>query len=30
VIRFQGEAVDDDTSEIGCSGQCGIDCEERT
>ena len=30
VIRFQGEAVDDDTLENGCSGQCGIDCEERT
>jgi len=30
VIRFQGEAIDDDTSENGCSGQCGIDCEERT
>ena len=30
VIRFQGEAIDDDTSESGCSGQCGIDCEERT
>lgn len=30
VVRFQGEAIDDDTSENGCSGQCGIDCEERT
>ena len=30
VIRFQGEAIDDDTSENSCSGQCGIDCEERT
>jgi hypothetical protein len=30
VIRFQGEAVDYDISENGCSGQCGIDCEERT
>ena len=30
VVRFQGEAIDDGTSENGCSGQCGIDCEERT
>ena len=30
VIRFQGEAIDDGAPEIGCSGQCGIDCEERT
>lgn len=30
VIRFQGEAVDDGAPENGCSGQCGIDCEERT
>ncbi len=30
VIRFQGEPIDDDTLENGCSGQCGIDCEERT
>jgi hypothetical protein len=30
VVRFQGEPIDDDTSENGCSGQCGIDCEERT
>lgn len=29
VVRFQGEAIDD-SSENGCSGQCGIDCEERT
>lgn len=29
VVRFQGEAIDDGTSEIGCSGQCGIDCVER-
>ena len=28
--RTQEEAIDDDTSENGCSGQCGIDCEERT
>lgn len=30
VVRFQGEPIDDGTSENGCSGQCGIDCEERT
>ena len=30
VVRFQGEAVDDGAPENGCSGQCGIDCEERT
>ena len=30
VIRFQGEPIDDDAPENGCSGQCGIDCEERT
>ena len=30
VVRFQGEAVDDGVPENGCSGQCGIDCEERT
>ncbi len=30
VVRFQVEPIDDDTSENGCSGQCGIDCEERT
>ena len=30
VVRFQGEAIDDGTSENGCSGQCGLDCEERT
>ena len=30
VIRFQGEAIDDDAPKNGCSGQCGIDCEERT
>jgi hypothetical protein len=30
VVRFQGEAVDDGALENGCSGQCGIDCEERT
>lgn len=30
VIRFQGEAIDDGAPENGCSGQCGIDCEERT
>ena len=30
VVWFQGEPIDDDTSENGCSGQCGIDCEERT
>lgn len=29
VVRFQGEAVDDGAPENGCSGQCGIDCEER-
>ena len=30
VVRFQGEAVDQGTQGNGCSGQCGIDCEERT
>jgi len=30
VVRFQREAVDDGALENGCSGQCGIDCEERT
>jgi hypothetical protein len=30
VVRFQGEAIDDGAPENGCSGQCGIDCEERT
>jgi hypothetical protein len=30
VVRFQGEAVDDGAPKNGCSGQCGIDCEERT
>lgn len=30
VVRFQGEAVDDGAPENGCSGQCGIDCKERT
>ncbi|EPR33996.1 hypothetical protein dsat_0161 [Alkalidesulfovibrio alkalitolerans DSM 16529] len=30
VVRFQGEAVDDGAPENGCSGQCGIHCEERT
>ena len=29
VIRFLREAVDDGAPENGCSGQCGIDCEER-
>jgi hypothetical protein len=30
VVRFLGEAIDDGAPENGCSGQCGIDCEERT
>ena len=30
VVRFQGEAIDDGAPENGCSGQCGLDCEERT
>lgn len=30
VVRFQGEAVDDGAPKNGCSGQCGVDCEERT
>jgi len=30
VVLFQGEAIDDGAPENGCSGQCGIDCEERT
>lgn len=30
VVRFQGEAIDDGAPENGCSGQCSIDCEERT
>lgn len=30
VIRFLGEAVDDGAPGNGCSGQCGIDCVERT
>ena len=29
VVRFLGEAVDDGAPENGCSGQCGLDCEER-
>lgn len=29
VVRFHGEAIDDGTSEKGCAGQCGLDCEER-
>jgi len=30
VVRFQGETIDDGAPENGCSGQCSIDCEERT
>ncbi|WP_028588317.1 hypothetical protein [Desulfocurvus vexinensis] len=30
VVRFLGETIDDGAPENGCSGQCGIDCEERT
>jgi hypothetical protein len=30
VVWFQGETIDDGAPENGCSGQCGIDCEERT